>query len=123
VQPSDYGTGTGFKTELGLLKNASIIAQARSTDPRDKIYGFLNLLPSEETQLIGIDNNLSCAELYAKTTLASIKYRGDFRMLLKILFQDVGPRIERLPSWAVDFNSARTAWEESLDPIAGLLLE
>lgn len=73
--------------------------------------------------MIEIDYSVSCAKLYADATFAPIKCRGDFRIVFNIPFSDYEQTIDRLPSWSVDFNSARSAWQEEEDSSTRIHLE
>ncbi|KAK8034897.1 heterokaryon incompatibility protein-domain-containing protein [Apiospora rasikravindrae] len=86
--------GTALRELLWLLRTKE------STDPRDKVYGVLGLLPdislSEQT-LLKPDYSLTASKTFARCTQYLIETEGDLMAL-------VGPRTRRpdLPSWIPD---------------------
>ncbi|KAK3670066.1 hypothetical protein LTR78_010006 [Recurvomyces mirabilis] len=77
----------------------------QATDPRDRVHSVLGLIDAEEARLIGVDYNLTCEQVSAKATFASIKRYGDLEALFYVQLKR--PSENRVPSWAVDFISAK----------------
>ncbi|KAK8058831.1 HET-domain-containing protein [Apiospora phragmitis] len=86
--------GTMLRELLWLLRTKS------STDPRDKVYGVLGLLPEvsfDEQTLLKPDYSLAASQTFARCTQYLIESEKDLMAL-------VGPRTRQsdLPSWVPD---------------------
>lgn len=78
-----------------------IIDSTTATDPRDRVYAFVSLMPEEACSLIRIDYSLPCATIFAQATFANIKAMFDFGIFCFVNIMNSGTR--DLPSWAMDF--------------------
>lgn len=76
---------------------------ALCSDPRDRLYAIMNMLPDEHRGFIGTpDYNLSALEIWKKTTLAYIRHYqevGPHAMSLTILDECFGREPFDSPSW------------------------
>ena len=86
---------------FGLEDFAHLTAGAETTDPRDKVYSLLALLPQAEVAVIGPDYDDSCADVFLKATFASFQFSQTYSILRLRSLRD--SKIPGLPSWAVDF--------------------
>lgn len=95
--------------ELLSNSNASLqflrrtFGNALCSDPRDRLYAIMNMLPDEHRGFIGApDYNLPALEIWKKTTLAYIRHYqdvGPHAMSLTILDECFGREPFDSPSW------------------------
>jgi len=102
----------GFKFHRKLLRLLSVISTFR-TDPRDKIFAFLNL--AEDKCAIVPDYTLDVKEVFRNA--AEGMMRTSLSALLAVLSHIQNPsetRISGLPSWVPDFSAklGRTPFDE-----------
>ena len=101
-------TKIGLKTQLYTLLNLAFML--RATEPRDKVYSLLGLLPSSglSAQAIVPDYTLSLAALYALTTKTVIREAGNLSILALVgkylITQDGTDDDESWPSWVPKYN-------------------
>jgi hypothetical protein len=96
-----------FERSLYLSPNKELLLldhgrKANATDPRDKIYGLLGLLPAERLGSIVADYTLSVEQLYVKVALEIAKMHG-----WKAVLDRAGTKrqlISSLPSWVPDWS-------------------
>jgi hypothetical protein len=81
---------------------------SKSTDPRDKVYGFLGLADRnispfrEDAEVLNPDYNLSVQQVYTETARALLSSHGNLNLLQHV--QDPSQtRIPNLPSWVPDY--------------------
>lgn len=92
----------GSTTHLpDILHRLPVIEDARATDPRRFVCGILSIIARRETSVIGVDFTLSVAEVYAKATYASMRFRRTHTILQGVR---VGSPRKGLPSWTLDFS-------------------
>jgi hypothetical protein len=85
----------------GLLAQT---ADSKATDPRDKVYGLLSLLPPERRTVV-VDYTKTPSEVYADFVVSEIA-ASDSLTSLHILQDLAGCRtIKDLPSWVPDLSS------------------
>lgn len=117
-----YTIDNGMRGPVGLgsddpssrfLQIIEAIAVTQATEPSDKIFGVLNILPLAEAEMIDVDYRLPCQEVYAKATYAGIRCLRDFRILLARLVGDVNHESDTLASWVLDFESLMPDSEQS----------
>lgn len=80
---------------------ALFVSTAACSNPRDRVYSLLSLIDSREAQAISSDYQEPCEETFARATFAAIKAQKTFKIFELINFDQ--PRLENLPTWAVDF--------------------
>ncbi|PVI06629.1 hypothetical protein DM02DRAFT_514345, partial [Periconia macrospinosa] len=80
-------------------------SRSSSTEPRDKIYGILNLLDADSRSLIDVDYSSDVAYVYAKAAVAVIKQRRNLEILSCAVTSKQGLYLNRfrLPSWVPDW--------------------
>jgi hypothetical protein len=82
-----------------LFKRLRESRYCNATDPRDKVYALLGLLPQEMADLIHVDYTQSVTQVYVNTASLLVKTIG-----LTILSAVQGTSsIENLPSWVPDW--------------------
>jgi len=96
-------TESGTNTALDIFSTIQISRSVDATDPRDKIYGLLALMPDDLTQHIHPDYTAPVASVYASFTQQTITLAKSLNIL-----QMVTPHTDNtlsLPSWIPDFTS------------------
>ncbi|KIN07745.1 hypothetical protein OIDMADRAFT_174671 [Oidiodendron maius Zn] len=83
-----------------LLCVIQAFQRQEATDPRDKIYGFLGIVPEMERILIIPDYNLSVKEVYVHFTRSIIQGASNLNVLSIV---NVNEPSEDFPSWLCDF--------------------
>jgi hypothetical protein len=127
VSLSHRDQSTEILLELG--KSATLLAQTyqifnkyekafelgrslQATDPKDRVYGFLGIMPPLDIQ---VDYKKTIDEVYVDATYAIIKRTGSLKFIL--LAPRLPFRLIELPSWTVDWRSPRgqtdVLWEWS----------
>jgi hypothetical protein len=80
----------------------------KATDPRDKVYGFIGLLPSDSLSSIpalrDVSYSLTSIMLFARVTLDLIRFEKDLKPLLGA--RELPHITHNLPTWAIDFASS-----------------
>ncbi|EWY83844.1 hypothetical protein FOYG_13633 [Fusarium oxysporum NRRL 32931] len=98
---------TGFRFERRKLHLLSVLSDFReldATDPRDKIFAFLNL--AEDGLGLQPDYNADVKEVFIQTTKAMIEKRIGSHLAVLSHVQDLSDtRIQGLPSWVPDFSA------------------
>jgi hypothetical protein len=91
---------------------------SQSTEPRDRIYGLLQMLEDDDRKFFKIDYNKPIAMIYAEA-IALIFKQGDGPFFLTGLWcpSKANPAIPDLPSWVPDF-SRQTAELASPVPLS-----
>jgi hypothetical protein len=91
---------------------------SQSSEPRDRIYGLLQMLEDEDRKFFKIDYNKPIAMIYAEA-MALIFKQGDGPFFLAGLWcpSKANPAIPDLPSWVPDF-SRQTAELASPVPLS-----
>jgi hypothetical protein len=83
-----------------LLK--TVAAQKQATDPRDKVFSFIGLVPQlEYSGSLRPDYTLSCSKVYHQYTRFILETTGDFDILLT-----KGCQVPGVPSWVPDFENS-----------------
>ena len=79
---------------------------SRSTEPRDRIYGLLQMLEVEDRMYFSVDYSKPIAIIYAEA-MALIFKQGDGPFFLAGLWcpSKANPSMPNLPSWVPDFTS------------------
>ena len=79
---------------------------SQSTEPRDRIYGLLQMLEDDDRKCFRVDYNKPIAIIYAEA-MALIFKQGDGPFFLAGLWcpSKANPSILNLPSWVPDFTS------------------
>ncbi|KAI1362067.1 heterokaryon incompatibility protein-domain-containing protein [Xylaria arbuscula] len=97
-----YGLAT-MQSYGTLEESREQIGQSKRTDPRDKIYGILNII-SDADQKIGIypDYSASVAETFQNTASQWIKH---YRSLNILLSCEMAPTTADIPSWVPDWST------------------
>jgi hypothetical protein len=91
-------TPRGEKTMLSLLQQ---FRGRKASDPRDKVYALLSLVPPGGTELLP-DYSLSVEEVFRKATLDILKVSGS----LLVLSTDIGRKFRSdLPTWVPDWDA------------------
>ncbi|KAF1990732.1 hypothetical protein K402DRAFT_389648 [Aulographum hederae CBS 113979] len=93
-----------FKPHVPRLEDVFAQMRERGTsDPRDRIYATISLLPFDDPRTLEIDYTLSAHKLYERATLLSFNH-GSLRFL-----QYCQPHIKSpdLPSWIPDWSGPR----------------
>ncbi|KAK5991276.1 Heterokaryon incompatibility 6-like protein [Cladobotryum mycophilum] len=75
---------------------------AKSADPRDKIYGLLGLVSNEERP-IEPDYDLDVSEVYTRYWTAELKKADGFKILGMVATRVDEELLANLPSWVPDF--------------------
>ena len=87
------------KDFLTLLEALRYFHGRLATDPRDKVFGILGLLKTEE-RIVMPDYALSAPEVYQQTTVAIINHTKNLSVLIDI---DEYVGSVSVPSWCVDW--------------------
>jgi len=90
---------------LELFSVIDISRSVAATDPRDKVYGLLALMPDELTQRINPDYNASVADVYADFGKLAIDLTGSLDILRHIAPPASDGNQLDLPSWVPDFTT------------------
>ena len=79
---------------------------SQSTEPRDRIYGLLQMLEDDDRKYFTVDYNKPIAVIYAEA-MALIFRQGDGPFFLAGMWcpSKANPSIPNLPSWVPDFTS------------------
>jgi hypothetical protein len=88
--------------DLALPALTSATTSAKASDPKDKVYSLLGIMPEELARMIVPDYSFATWEVYAQATFASFVASKNYNML-----ELVNPGVERLPflpTWVVDFS-------------------
>ena len=85
----------------GLLEVLEMARQSSSTDPRDKVFGLLNLCSDPTSALIQPDYNLDTSEVFTKVACAIVQAGQGPRLLLNAGVMD---QTSSLPSWVPDWS-------------------
>ncbi|KAF4340080.1 heterokaryon incompatibility (het-6OR allele), partial [Fusarium beomiforme] len=97
----------GFKFERRKLHLLSVLSDFRdldATDPRDKIFAFLNL--AEDGLGLVPDYNADVREVFIQSTKTMINKRiGSHLAVLSQVQDSSDTRIQGLPSWVPDFSA------------------
>ncbi|EMT71103.1 Heterokaryon incompatibility protein 6, OR allele [Fusarium odoratissimum] len=92
------------RRKLHLLSVLSDFRELDATDPRDKIFAFLNL--AEDGLGLQPDYNADVKEVFTQTTKAMIEKRVGSHLAVLSHVQDLSDtRIQGLPSWVPDFSA------------------
>ncbi len=79
-----------------------------ASDPRDKIYGLLGLIPALDRELSGADSDdmytISVAECYSRVTFALLQQSRNLSLLVHCLAPRFVTRRDDLPSWVPDWS-------------------
>ncbi|KAF4958303.1 hypothetical protein FGADI_2469 [Fusarium gaditjirri] len=98
---------TGFRFErrkLHLLSVLSDFRELEATDPRDKIFAFLNL--AEDSLGLQPDYNTDVKDVFIQATKTMIEKRIGSHLAVLSHVQDLSDtRIQGLPSWVPDFSA------------------
>jgi hypothetical protein len=86
-----------FLPEVALI---SLAQSSKSTDPRDKVYGILSLLPEKMSARIAPDYgaHITAEDVYRAFSQVLMEERGDLHMLARVEVLGPGSR-QNLPSW------------------------
>ena len=76
----------------------------KATNPIDLVYSVLGLIVAEQAAIIGSNYSLTQAEVFARATYASIKFRNDFDVMRFVPGTPITPE---LPTWSLDFAHKR----------------
>jgi hypothetical protein len=88
-------------SELDLKLLLSRTRQARATDPRDKVYSIVSLLPQD---LIEVSYDRSVREVYVETARVLLNEKGVPDLEFLSYVQGRNPQYQ-IPSWAPDWSS------------------
>jgi hypothetical protein len=98
---------TGFRLERRKLRLLSVLSDFReleATDPRDKIFAFLNL--AEDGLGLQPDYSADVKDVFIRATKAMINKRIGSHLAVLSHVQDLSDtRIQGLPSWVPDFSA------------------
>jgi len=75
---------------------------SRATDPRDKVYGLLGLIPEAFTKFLAPSYEKPVWRVYAEATIAAVLVPGSFRMYYYLPTDFPSDGLG--PSWALDFS-------------------
>jgi hypothetical protein len=76
------------------------------TDPRDKVYGLLGIVGSEDAKLIVPNYSTSVPEVYEQVTLKLLESTKKLKLFSQLYPQwEAGIVARRLPSWVPDWTS------------------
>lgn len=76
-----------------------------ATDPRDKVYGLLNIITDKnQAEAVELDYNKSLSEVYADTVLAIIRLQGQLNTLSHVFHPVNFERTEDFTSWTPLWN-------------------
>jgi hypothetical protein len=98
---AEYADIMRDKDRTPLLTTLQNFREFRSTDPRDKVYGLLNLIsPSSEVDALRVDYNLSVAQVYADTVLTDMRLYSRLTALAYITHPENYDGEDDYRSWA-----------------------
>ncbi|KAK0716231.1 heterokaryon incompatibility protein-domain-containing protein [Lasiosphaeris hirsuta] len=100
-----------------LLDVLARFCDRQSSDPRDRVYGLLGLVPQRHRRLEA-DYSVPSAQLFIDVTAEIIRQSQSLDILCQSPWERrgapqcsrLGRRTEALPSWAVDFAAGELAW-------------
>ena len=102
-----------------LLDILARFCDRESSDPRDRVYGLLGLLPQHPThRRLEVDYSIPSARLFVEVTAEVIHQSQNLDILCQSPWERrgvpqctrLGRRTEALPSWAVDFAARELSW-------------
>jgi len=82
--------------------SSSLRRDAQATDPRDKVYSLLGLVPGGAPQDLDVDYSLSVDLVYISTAHWLAHQFGWRRVMNHALLRE--PEVANLPSWAPDWS-------------------
>lgn len=94
-----------FSSPHKLLDLLIFSQSCQASDPRDKVFGLLGLLPSGKIGDLGADYSMTVEGLYTRVALHLVSYMG-WRHVLSLagLNRRPGSVLESLPSWVPDWS-------------------
>jgi hypothetical protein len=99
-----------------LPKLLQMTASALATNPRDKVYALLSLVPPERT-VIKVDYSKTPAEVYADFVLSEIQVTRSLSPLYMLQDEKSQRATKDIPSWVPDLGS-ETSFKSYLDRLS-----
>ena len=93
--------------EVNIIDLLLATERTSASDPRDKLYALLGLLPTSLSQKILPDYAKPLAEVFAEATIVLFRGNGDFRAWSVCRDRSYRPPKD-LPTWALDFDETDT---------------
>jgi hypothetical protein len=122
LKPSNSGDQGG----PDLLETSWRTRSAVCSDPRDKVFSLLSIIPPLEASIIDVDYTMSVGQVFALATYASLVKRENQDAFHYVCLgsQDSVTK-SLLPTWAVDFATPCSyTWKtESVSVIPGWVLQ
>ncbi|KAF2026602.1 HET-domain-containing protein, partial [Setomelanomma holmii] len=94
--------------KIPLLDVLQLYVYWNATDPRDQVYGLLNLVDDEEANAIHLDYNKGVGEVYSDTVTSGIRLHSRLTAFAHISHPPEYVVEEDIPSWAPQW--ARSTW-------------
>ena len=91
-----------------------------ATDPRDKVYSLLGLLPESVVSAVNPDYSISAGSVFAHVSRLILLSTGSLDILYHAIGHDIGGNT---PSWAATFSTYRSPTEEAQYRLKAQLLE
>lgn len=103
-----FGISQEFDQSVGLVEFLSTFSSFECSDPRDKVYALLGLVPrpDEEQSLITVSYEISVAELCIEISKACMKRHMGLRVLSHATLQCQGQEESSIPSWVSNWTLA-----------------
>ncbi|KAE8453859.1 hypothetical protein EG329_007635 [Mollisiaceae sp. DMI_Dod_QoI] len=108
---TSYGLALRGKSRWNLPRLLEWGGPRQCTDPRDKIYGILNMLSPELSRAITVDYNLETGELFKEAILAHMHLTKRVNLLRHCQLKN---RMRNCPSWVPGWKSTDNFYRVSV---------
>jgi hypothetical protein len=103
IVPNHYGKLCRAR-ELKLLHLLGSVRHRQCTNPRDKIYGALGLMPNQLVNLLEPDYEKSTEQVYMDATVGIIQASSDLDIWTLMLPKSHTSKLKDMPSWGLDWS-------------------
>ena len=92
------------RRELSFLDTMTFTKTAQATDPRDRVFALLSPVDGIDMVAIRPDYTQPCRNVFVGATAALMRAQESLSLLLIVTSTHLdSPRMEGLPTWAIDF--------------------
>lgn len=103
----DHGPMNLFSTDSGsLIEYLNFFRSRLASDPRDKLYGLLGILPTPVQQRFKPNYETSTSELYIDIVEYVLQTTGRLNIICYARSMFDGPKLLKLPSWVPDWSQS-----------------